>query len=105
MNVTREALVKLLSEKSGYYQKDVRTLLQAMDEVILECFDEATEDEDVSVQVIEGIKIGCKIMPRRERVHPGTQQPIVCEPSTKAFVKFSQNFKRTVQERYEEKKG
>ena len=44
MLITREMMVKKLSEKSGYWQKDVRSLLQCMDEVVLECFGEVTED-------------------------------------------------------------
>ena len=103
MNITREALVKRLSEKSGYWQKDVRTLLQAMDEVIVECFDEATEEEEVLVQVVEGIKLCCKIVPERERVHPSTQQPIICAPTTKPFVKFSEGFRDKIQKRFEER--
>ena len=103
MNITREAFIKRLSEKSGYWQKDVRSLLQAMDEVIVECFDEATEENEVTLQLVEGIKLCCKIMPERERVHPSTQEPIICEPSTKPFVRFSEGFRDKIQQRFEER--
>ena len=102
MNITREMLADKLSQKSGYYKKDIRYLLQCLDNVVVECFDEATEDEEITVQVVEGIKIECKILPRRDRVAPATQEPIVCEPAPKVFVKFSQPFKNKIQKRYEE---
>ena len=98
MLITREMMVKMLSEKSGYYQKDVRTLLQCMDDVVFDAMCEATLDEDVQIQMVTGIKVGCKIVGKRERVDPRTQQPITCGETTKPFVKFSQDLRLRLQE-------
>ncbi len=105
MIITREMFVKLLSEKSGYYQKDVRNLLQCMDDVVFEAFNEATIEDDIQIQVVTGIKLGCKIVGERERVDPRTQQPITCGDTTKPFTKFSQDFRFRLQEAYDNKKG
>jgi nucleoid DNA-binding protein len=105
MLITREILVKRLSEESGYWQKDVRALLQCMDDVILEFFGEATDDEGVSIQLVQGVKIGCSIQPERERRDPRTQQSIICAPTCKPNAKFSQDFRNLIQKQYEEKKG
>lgn len=105
MIITREMFVKLLSEKSGYYQKDVRNLLQCMDDVVFEAFNEATLEDDIQIQVVTGIKLGCKIVGERERVDPRTQQPITCGETTKPFTKFSQDFRFRLQEAYDDKKG
>ena len=104
MLITREMLVKRLSEESGYWMKDVRALLQCMDDVILELFGEVTDDEDVSIQLIRGIKVGCSIQPERERRDPRTQEVIVCAPTCKPNAKFSQDFRELIQKQYEEKK-
>ena len=104
MVVTREMLVKRLSEKSGYFQKDVRNLLQCMDDVVLEAFNDATLEDDIQVQIVTGIKLGCKIVGERERVHPKTQLPIIVGDTTKPFVKFSQDFRLRLQEAYDTKK-
>ena len=104
MLITREAMVKRLSEKSGYWQKDVRNLLQCMDEVVLECFGEVADDEDVIVQLVKGIRIGCKIMKPRERVDPRTQEPIIVDSTAKPFCKFSDDFRLTIQKQYDENK-
>ncbi len=103
MLVTREMLIKRLAEKSGYYQRDIRQLLHCLDEVVVECFDEVTDDEDISVQLITGCKIGCSIVPLRERVDPRTQKPIMCSPTCKPNAKFSQDFRKLIQEQYESK--
>ena len=105
MVITREMFVKLLSEKSGYYQKDVRNLLQCMDDVVFEAFNEATLEDDIQIQVVTGIKLGCKIVGERDRVDPRTQQPITCGETTKPFTKFSQDFRFRLQEAYDNKKG
>lgn len=105
MLITREELIKRLSDKSGYYQKDVRSLLQCMDDVVFDAMGEATLEEDIQIQMVTGIKLGCKIVGERERVDPRTQQPIVCGETTKPFVKFSQDFRFRLQDAYNNKNG
>ena len=104
MLITREAMVKKLSEKSGYYQRDVRTLLQCMDEVVLECFGEVTDEEDVIVQLVKGVRISTHVVPERQRVNPKTQKPIVCKATVKPSCKFSDDFRLQIQENYETQK-
>lgn len=104
MLITREMMVKRLSEKSGYRQKDVRALLQSMDDVVFETLGEATLDEEVQIQMVIGIKVGCKIVGERERVDPRTHQPIIVGDTTKPFAKFSPDLRERLQNSYNEKK-
>lgn len=104
MVVTQEMLVKQLSEKSSYYQKDVRVLLHCLNDVVLEYFANVTDEEDVSIQLVQGVKIGCKVMPERTRKDPRDQSDIVCVAQTKPFAKFSQNFRDIIQKQYEVRK-
>ena len=104
MIITREMLIKRLSEQSGYFQKDIRNLLQSLDEVVFDILNEATLDEDVQVQLITGIKLCCKIVGTRDRVDPRTQEPITVGETTKPFTKFSQDFRLRLQETYDSKK-
>lgn len=105
MVITREMLIKRLSEESGYWQKDIRTVLQCLDDVVLEYFSEATEEDDILIQVVQGVKIGCSIVPERARKDPRTQEDIVCAPTCKPKAKFSEEFRIKIQKQYEEKKG
>lgn len=104
MLITREAMIKKLSDVSGYYQKDIKTLLQALDEVVFECFNSVTDDEDISVQLVKGIKCGCKIVPERTRKDPRTQEDIVCKATVKPFARFSEDFRIAIQDKYDTKK-
>lgn len=104
MLVTREMMIKKLSEKSGYYQRDVRAVLQCMDEAVLECFSKVTSDEDVVVQLVKGVRISVHIVPERNRVDPRTQEPIVVGETVKPSCKFSDDFRQQIQENYETQK-
>jgi hypothetical protein len=104
MLITREMMIKRLSDVSGYYQKDIRALLQALDEVVFDYFNDVTDDEDIYVQLVKGIKCGCKIVPERTRKDPRTQNDIVCGATVKPFTKFSDDFRKAIQEQYENKK-
>lgn len=105
MTITREEMVRRLSERSGYYMKDVRSLLQCMDEVVFDALCEATLEDEVQIQVVTGIKCGCKIVESRERVDPRTQKPIVVGETTKPFAKFSQDYRLKLQEAYDNKQN
>lgn len=104
MTVTREELVKKLSDKSGYFQKDIRYLLQCLDDVVFEEMCKATLENDVKVQITTGIKLGCKKNPQRDRVDPRTQEPIVVAESPKPFAKFSQDFRLKLEAAYKDQK-
>ena len=105
MIITREMLIKKLAEKSNFYQRDIRVLLHCLDEVVFEAFNEVVDEEDMSIQLVQGIKVGCKVVPERLRKDPRNQQDIVCKPQVKPFVKFSENFREIIQNQYESKKG
>ena len=105
MTITREMMIKKLSEKSGYYQKDVRNLLQCLDEVVFDELCNATLDKDVQVQLVSGIKVGCKKVAPRQRVNPQTQEPIELGETSKPFAKFSEDFRFKLEKSYEDKKA
>jgi hypothetical protein len=105
MTITREEMVRRLSEKSGYYMKDVRALLQCMDEVVFDALCEATLEDEVQVQIVTGIKCGCKVLESRERVDPRNQNPIIVGETVKPFAKFSQDYRLKLQEAYDNKKN
>ena len=105
MTLTREEMIRKLSEKSGYYLQDVRALLNCMDDVVFEELCKAGVDNEVKIQLVTGIKCGCKIVESRERVDPRTQAPIIVGETVKPFAKFSQDYRLKLQEAYDNKNG
>lgn len=105
MTITREEMIRKLSDKSGYYQKDIRVLLQCLDEIVFEELSGVTDDEEVSIQLVSGIKVKTAVVPERDRVDPRTQAPIVVKATVKPACKFSQDYRLKLQEAYESNKN
>jgi nucleoid DNA-binding protein len=105
MTMTREEMIKRLSEKSGYYQKDIRVLLQTMDEVVFDALCEVSDENDVAIQLVQGVKLKAAVVPERDRVDPRTQEPIVVKATVKPACKFSQDMRLKLQEAYDNKNG
>ena len=54
MTITKDQMARDLAEKTGYYLKDVKVLLSAMDDYVKEVFSEVTDDEgNPTEEVIE----------------------------------------------------
>jgi nucleoid DNA-binding protein len=105
MTITREEMVRKLSAKSGYFMQDVRSLLRCMDEVVFEELCGVTDDQEVTIQLVSGIKVKASVVPERDRVDPRTQEPIVVKATVKPACKISQDYRLKLQEAYENKNG
>lgn len=104
-HITREELLSLLKEETGFIKQDLRVVLKGLDSVIAEQLTNATLDEGVSIQLLTGVKLQNYIVPERNRVNPRDRSDITCPPTVKLGCKFSQDYKRTMQEKYESKQN
>lgn len=104
MIIVREDLIQKLSEASGYCKKDIKLVLKALDSVVVDCFSEVTDDEEVVIQIAKGIRCGVKVVPERQRKDPRSQEDIICPPCCKPFARFSEDFRKNIQKKYEENK-
>ncbi len=103
MFITREMIVRMLAEKSGFYQRDVRILMNEFDDLLEELYANVDDEEDISIQLLRGVKLGAKVVPERTRKDPRTQTDIICAPTVKPFVKWSDNFREIIQKQYDDK--
>ena len=92
MTVTRENLIRKLSDRSGYHMKDIREVLSCMDEVVLEELCGVTPDDEVAVQIVQGVKLICGPVEERERKDPRNQNDIVCKATCKVPISVRQSF-------------
>ena len=105
MTITREEMIRKLSDKSGYYQKDIRVLLQCLDEIVFEELSSVTDDKEVSIQLVSGIKVKTAVVPERDRVDPRNQKPITVKATVKPACKFSQDYRLKLQDIYDTRKN
>lgn len=105
MLITKDTMARDIAERSGFFIKDVKDVLDVMDDLIKEYFSRVSNDEEIVVQLVEGIKVGGKIVESRERVDPRNRNPIVVPDTVKPFTKFSQDFRKYIQKQYDKKKA
>lgn len=103
MTVTREDLIRMLSVESGYTMQDIRHLLHCMDDVIINELYSVTPDEEIAIQLMQGVKIICVPVAQRERKDPRNQNDIVCPATCKIKTRISQDLKLKMQENYNNK--
>ena len=103
MTITRDEMVRKLSAKSGYNMKDIREVLRWMDDVVIEELCNVTPDDEVAVQIVQGVKLVCEPVKERERKDPRNQNDIVCKATCKVKTKISQDLKLKMAENYDNK--
>lgn len=103
MTITREDLIRRLSKASGYHMQDIRHLLHCMDEVVINELCEVTPENEVSVQILQGVKLVCEPVKERERKDPRNQNDIVCRATCKVKTRISQDLKLKMIENYDNK--
>ena len=103
MTVTREDLIRMLSAESGYTMQDIRHLLHCMDDVVLNKLCDVTPEDEVAVQIVQGVKLICEPVKERARKDPRNQNDIVCRATCKVKTKISNDLKFKMAENYDNK--
>jgi nucleoid DNA-binding protein len=103
MTITRDEMVRKLSAKTGYNMKDIREVLRGMDEVVFEELGNVTPDNEVAVQLVQGVKLVCEPVEERLRKDPRNQNDITCNATCKVKARISQDIKLKMQEIYDHK--
>ena len=104
MLITRDMLIRKVAEESGYYIQSIRKVFNCLNKIIPEYLSDVTEDDEVVLQLFQGLKIGCYVVPERQRRNPKTHENIICGPTVKPTSKFSNEFKKIIQEQYDAKR-
>ena len=103
IHITQEDMVASIASYADYYKVHVRKTLVALGEVIKLYFDKYADEDGVTIYFTDGIRIGCKVMPERERRCPKDQSAIIVKPTVKPFARFSDSFRQEIQENYEQR--
>lgn len=103
MTITREDLIRKLSSISGYYMQDIRHVLHCMDEIVIDELCKVTPEDEVAVQLIQGVKLVCEPVKERARKDPRNQNDIVCRATCKVKTRISQDLKEKMAEHYDNK--
>lgn len=73
----KEDIVDMLAEKTGFYKKNMLDVVNAFEEIIMECLQSATFDSDSELRLAPGIVICGKRKPAGEAKDPRTGEVII----------------------------
>lgn len=75
--VRKNEIIDLLSEKTSFYKKNMKDVVEAFSEIIFETLQSATFEQDSEVHLMHGMIIGGRRVPAREAKDPRTGEMIL----------------------------
>lgn len=93
----REDVITVLHEKSGYYKKDLRKVMNALEESIIAIMATAEVDDPVEIRLFDGFYVQAKREPERPATDPRTGEDITAREKIKPHVNIRRSFKWRVE--------
>lgn len=93
---TKKDIIADLSERTGYYKKELKIVIDELSDLISDYISSTTADAPVKIALANGIVIGGKFVPAKEGTNPRTCQKIIIPEHILPYAKFSSSFKQRV---------
>ena len=92
--IKKDDLVDLLAEKTSFYKHNMREVVVALEEIILEALQAATFEEDSEIHLAKGLRICARRVPEGEAKDPRTGEIIISPEKTIPYAVFTQTFRK-----------
>lgn len=89
-------IIDELKERTGFYKKDIRVVLEELENIILENMQTATVEQPSECRLFFGFTIGAKRMPNKKANHPKTQELIDVPEHLNPYAKFNKTYRKKV---------
>ena len=99
----KEDLVNLLSQKTGFFKKNMLEVANALEEIILECLQSATFEQDSELQLAPGVVLCGHRKPAGEAKDPRTGEIIVSPEKVIPKAVFKQSIRKKLYEQPKKK--
>ena len=93
----REDVVAVLKEKSGYYKKDLRKVLNALDESLIAIMATAEVGDPVEIKLFDGFYVQARREPERPAKDPRTGEMIIAREKIKPHVNIRKSFQNKIE--------
>lgn len=93
----REDVVAVLHEKSGYYKKDLRKVLAALDDSLIAIMATAEVDDPVEIKLFDGFYVQAKREPERPAKDPRTGEMTTAREKIKPHVNIRKSFQYRIE--------
>ena len=92
----RKQLVDILSERTGFYKHNIDTMLDALDDVIVENMSAATKTEPSEIHLSLGFVFGGRFSPKREAKDPRDGSIIMTPAKYIPYARFKPSFRKKI---------
>lgn len=92
----RKELVEELALRTNFYKKNIDTILDALDDVIVENMSAATKKEPSEIHLSLGFVFGGRYSPKHEVRDPRTGEKVMTPAKYIPYARFSPNFRKKI---------
>lgn len=101
----KDELVDLLHEKTNFYKKNMREVINAFEDIIFECLQAATFEHNSEIYLAPGIVIGGRRVPEREAKDPRTGEVVISPEKVIPYAKFKPSIRLKLYKKPKNKKS
>lgn len=94
--MTQKDVIDELKERTGFFKYNLQTVLDALDEIIVENMNTATYDEPSEITLFTGWRLGAKRVPERESYDPRDRAEIITPEKLIPYCKLKQSFRQRI---------
>lgn len=92
----RQQLIDILSERTGFYKKNIDEMLGALDDVIVENMSAATKTEPSEIHLSSGFVFGGRYAPKRLVTDPRDGSTVMTPAKYIPYAKFKPSFRKKI---------
>lgn len=92
----RKQLVDELSTRTGFYKHNIDTILDALDDIIVENMSTATKTEPSEIHLSLGFVFGGRYSPKREAKDPRDGSTIITPAKYIPYARFKPSFRKKI---------
>ena len=92
----RQELVDELAARTKFYKHNIDTILDALDDIIVENMSMATKSEPSEIRLSLGFTFGGRYAPKREARDPRTGETIITPAKYIPYARFSPAFRKKI---------
>lgn len=92
----RKDLVDILAERTGFYKHNLDTILDVLDDVIVENMSTATEAEPSEIYLSLGFVLGGRFSPEHEAKDPRNGEIIITPAKYIPYARFKSSFRKKI---------
>lgn len=103
--IKKDDLVDLLAEKTSFYKQNMREVVVALEEIILESLKSATFEQDSEIHLAKGVRICARRVPEGEAKDPRTGEMITSPEKTIPYAVFTPTLRKKLRVESKKKKN